>query len=263
MRTPTTTGSPEESKTTEEPLICNPSLATKLNFEGSSIMANNLGGQGPSSGAEMLLYVGIASHEGSAIDLVVTAQSSYEAADSSLNGVNGNHGQINVRSGTYVELLFRFVKGATNTSVELPEFYFTLLDIDQSDARHPERYYISGFEGIIKEDINDFEEEVLTDGRTLFKSLVSGNYWDSPRDPMNLGVVANPEDDTDLVDQRKRAVVAVFRNTSQFTVAFEVPQAPREVQLSGGRNFIFAGKSNLVDDLCPSRVPAPPGRPPG
>jgi hypothetical protein len=243
LNTKTTTGAPG-ALTVSEQFQCKPDEATYLEFGKSNVIVNNLGGKGPSIGEKMLVFQGISMYNGVSIDLVIKSIGLYTPGDATENGVQGNHAQINLQSGNAVELQFKFQETLTNKTVELPEFYFTLLDLDQGNNQHRERFYVSGYAHIVKEDINDFEEEPLVDGRTLFKSLQQGHSWDDPSDPDDLGVVVSESDSSKTVDQRKRAVMLVFRKTSEFTVTFEVTQ--KEGSETANRNFMFAGKSSLL-----------------
>lgn len=239
------TPSPEEFK-------CDPSKALDLDFTKSSTTGNNnLGGQGPDlSAPKALTLKSIAKTKaGASVDLVVTAKGNYTPAEGVQNGIKYGRGQINLQSGSFVELVFQFKDSATKAAVTLPEFYFTILDIDQSDARHRERFYVEGFSHLLKEDVNDFETELLPDGRTLIKSQQTGDSWDDPTDPSALTVITNPGDPDSTADQRKRAAMLVFRDTSEFTITFEVTQ--KTGTNTADRNFMFAGKSSLID-LCPT-----------
>jgi len=255
MLNTTTTEPPREQAAPK--LYCEPDKATALDFGRSEVVANNLGAMGPDSGIERLTFQGIATYQGSSVDLVVKANGDYVPHNSSDNGIIRNHGQINVRSGRAVELLFMFRYSASRDSVQLPEFYLTLLDIDQSDGEHQERFYISGFDLAVEEELKDYETELLPDGRTLYKSLHTGGSWDDPADPAKLGSVADPSNPSDTVDQRRRAVMFVFRDTSQFSITLEVGAVANQDEedkngpTSSGRNFMLAGESNLID-RCPT-----------
>jgi hypothetical protein len=252
LATATTSAAPSASTTTEAPMTCDTSLATPLNFASSSVTTNNLGGQGPSKSEPLkaLVFSNIATYAGASVDLSVTSTGTYTPADSTENGLINGHGQINLQSGTSVELTFRLIDSATGTPVSLPEFYFTFLDMDHSDVHHRERLYVSNFSGhSLKEDINDFEEELLVDGRALFKSQKTGHSWDDPTDPANLQVVSDPDDASITVDQRMRSVMMVFRAVSEFTVTYSVAQDTGTS--TQGSNFLFTGESSLID-LCPT-----------
>jgi hypothetical protein len=234
--------------TTQSTFKCNTSKAIELDFAQSTVTHNNLGGKGPGSGTEQITYRGIGHYLNASIDLVVSAVSDYEPGNSSDNIMTGHRGQISLMSGHSVDLLFQIEYTGSKHPVTLPQFYFTWLDIDESDVQHRERIYVSGFEADITEDIQDFEREMLSDGRTLYKALEVGDTWDDPADPSQLGVIVNPADATQMVDQRKRAVMLVYRHTSNFSVTLEISQKSEATPIS--RNFIFSGQSKLIE-RCP------------
>lgn len=225
---------------------CNPAAATRMDFAGTTVSVNNLGGAGPGSGAQEIRYKNIV--PGATIDLVVTALGSYVPSTVALNGKRDGLGQISLKSGNAVELKFQLQDTATKAPVKVPEWYFTILDIDQNDNLHRERFYVKGFAEAIKEGLNDFETDLLSDGRTIFKSQQRGMGWDDPDDPSKLAVVTDPDDASNTVDQRKRAVMLVFRDQSEFTLTYEVTQ--KAGTAAQGRPLIFAGSSNLLD-ICP------------
>jgi hypothetical protein len=251
--TATTTGEPGASSTAEAEFYCEPSRAVAIDIARSTVTLNNLGGAGPDGSRDdqqRLIYQGVGTFEGSSVDLVVKTSSDYVPWDSSANGIESNVGAINLKSGHSVELIFQFRYTASEDPVTLPEFYFSWMDIDDSDVAHQERIYVAGFTKMIVEEIYDFEKSVQTDGRTLIKSLIRGHSWDNPTDPMGLSVVADPDDPSETVDQRKRAVMLVFRDTAQFTVTLEVLQPPDSEEI--GRIFRFAGETSLIEH-CPIR----------
>lgn len=252
LNTTTTTGAPGAATTTEAPFYCEPSKATALDFARSDVTLNNLGGQGPNADdAERLTFQGIATYEGTSVDLVVKTTSNYTLANSSDNGLHGGaFGQINLRSNNAVELEFQLQESATGDAVSLPEFYFTILDIDQSDNFHNERVYAEGFARAIESDVTDIETQLLDDGRTVFRSMQTGYTWDDPSDPLNLAVAADPNDADHTVDQSARSVMLVFHNTSKFILTFEVTQ--NEGTAAMARNLRFSGESSLLS-RCPTK----------
>jgi hypothetical protein len=251
INTTTTTEAPNVVTTTSAPFFCEPTKATVLDFARSDVSLNNLGGMGPNTDdAERLTFQGIATYEGTSVDLVVKTTSNYTVSNSSDNGLVGPFGQISLQSGYAVELVFKLQETATGDEVTLPEFYFTLLDIDQSDNRHRERVYAEGFAQAVEEDVTDMETVLLTDGRTLFKSMQIGYTWDDPSDPLNLEIIVDPSNANHTIDQSARSVMLVFRNTSKFVLTFEVTQEEGTPDMS--RNLRFTGESSLL-----SRCPQP------
>jgi hypothetical protein len=251
----TTTTSPAPTvrpTTSSAPFRCERSEATALDFGGSTVTENNLGGMGPDTAdPAKMTFQGIATYAGASVDLVVEASGLYTPLAVADNGVSNNHGQVNLESGNAVELTFRFQETVSGNSVRLPEFYFSILDLDQSDTMHQERVYAGGFAHALTEEFADFEAEKLTDGRTLYKSLQAGYDWDDPSDPMNLGVVADPSPTANrTVDQRHRAIMFVYRDTTEFSMTFEIMDRTGTAATLG-QNFMFSGESSLMD-LCPS-----------
>lgn len=228
-----------------EAFSCEPGVATDLVFRDDGVAVNNLGGLGPGTGDGEMRFQGIGTVKAKDIDMVVQAVSDYVPMNVSENGVVDKLGQINVKSGTSVDLMFKFQDTETHNPVRLPEFYFTLLDIDQSDGQRRERIYASDYVGDVRADIQDFDAELLPDGRTLYKSQKVGGRWDDPDDPERLSIVVDKKDPSHTVDQNQRSVMLVFRQRSQFVLTLEVTQdGDAEPE---GRNFLFAGKSSLID----------------
>ena len=62
------------------------------------ISQNNLGGEGPDTGAEELRFKNVGSYGGSKIDLVVTAIENYTVFNNGQNRINKKFGQINLPS---------------------------------------------------------------------------------------------------------------------------------------------------------------------
>ena len=80
-----------------------------LTFSGATVSQNNLGGNGPDSGAEEMRFGDIGTTpDGESIDLVVTADSGYEVKNSDNNKiVNDEFGTINQLAGTVSTLQAR------------------------------------------------------------------------------------------------------------------------------------------------------------
>lgn len=239
LRNATTSTAPSP----ENVVACNRENAVSLDFSSSAVSVNNLGGRGPSEGAEEIRFQNIGVASGRSFDLVVQATTAYEPANTDDNGLVAALGRISLQSGHSVGLRFSLQDTTTNAAVTLPEFYFTLLDIDQESMHIRERIYVSSLAHYAVMEVNDIEIEEMADGRMLFKSMLAGHDWDDPTDPSNLAVVTS-SDLSDMVDQRKRAAMIVFRDISQFEISFEVTQSGVD---PSGRNFLFGGQSNLIN----------------
>jgi hypothetical protein len=66
----------------------------------------------------------------------VAPGSRYVPKSSSDNGLNGKFGQINLRLGESVDLMFTFRNSLTNVLIDLRSFYFTFFDVDQGPSNH-------------------------------------------------------------------------------------------------------------------------------
>jgi len=210
---------------------------------------SNLGGLGPDGGEESLRYYNIATAGGQAVDLVLTTTGEYTAKDVSINGLvqrNSCFGVVNVKSKkdseNSVTVNFDLVYHQTNTSVAFDHMYFTLFDLDESNNAAESITFYDNVNQVYP--INGGSELErsgdLTSG-LKFSSTEIGNGSDNPTDPESL---------TPL--QKRRAVTVDFVEKNQWKVTFSV------VGGKGGRNFVFGGRSNLVEAPIPSPVPTPP-----
>jgi len=206
-----------------------------LDFGAATVLHSNLGGHGPDSGDENLVYGGVLD----GIDLVVTAISHYTPNDINPSGGvlhNGEHlgfGVINIASGSHVDLLFKFVYHASGEGVVMPPFVFALFDSDQGFAHESrETYTVKGFNSYRLRDDSDVSVEMLSGhGHATFTSTLRGGKSDNPLSPSSL---------TKL--QEKRMVSLLFEDVSAFHLTLgEVGYANPQ-----GRNVFFSGSSTLV-----------------
>lgn len=178
------------------------------------------------------------------VDLVIRADENYEAYNPARNGLHlGKFGRINMKSGTQTVFNFRFVRSGTDEPVKVPEFVFTVFDIDQFkgcygrmtvNASHFASYHVSdNTELIVKTDAG----AVGRAASSTFMSSMAGTGRDNPTQPREL----TPE-------QAARSVSFVFRNRKFFNMGFEISDA------AAGQNILFAGKSSLLDSVCPKRA---------
>lgn len=238
---------------------CYPSAATAFVFSGAEVTSNNLGGNGPNTGdAPELRYSGAGEKNGRKFDLVVTADSYYKGGTG--NGINGLFGQIGLFAGRSVDLTFSLEDSASGDPVVLDEFYFSFLDLDEEITRIRERVFVRYHDATGPVDrvlypINDLTEVELPDGRTRYESTVTAGPWNNPTDPNNLGVVQNPNQNMGPLypkssDQRKEALMFIYRQTSSWKLTIEVTHTEGEPH---GRNFLFGGTSALMD-ICPRKT---------
>jgi len=215
---------------------------------------SNIGGVGPDSGEQSLRFVNITSGGGQAVDLVVTSNSTYEAHNNQQNGIvyggKGGFGVINMKSdktGTNsVEFLFNLFLSGTNTSVALKSCYFTMYDTDGSTTSEES---ITFFDRV--------EQVYLADQHTLQQSgsLSYGLTFQSASEEQGQGI-PNPKYPYDLTEQQMgRAVTVRYDERSMWKIRFSVTGGNK------GRNFVFAGMSNLAAPPTSAPTPAPTADP--
>lgn len=240
---------------------CFPSASTALVFAGASVVSNNLGGKGPNFGdPQELRYSGVGAKNGKGLDLVVTADNPSDytpKGNGEQNGLNGLFGTISVWAGTSVDLTFKIEESVSKAPVVLDEFYVSILDIDEEDTRIRERVYAKYdrklVDRVLEPTDRGMTEVELADGRTVYESTITAGPWNNPTDPMKLGVVANPSGTgVASVDQRKQALMFIYRRTSNWKLTFE---ATHTEGLPHGRNFVFGGTSAIID-ICPGKQEA-------
>jgi len=237
---------------------CFPSASTALVFAGATVISNNLGGKGPNFGdPQELRYTGVGTKNGQLLDLVVTVDkpSTYTPpSHGANNGLSGMFGVVVVWAGTSADLTFKIQDSATKAPVVLDEFYFSILDIDSEQIRIRERVYATYgphlVDRVLEPSDRAMTEVGLDDGRTVYESTVTSGAWNNPTDPMVLGVATNPSNfGTHSVNQRKQALMFIYRKTSTWQLTFE---ATLRDGVPHGRNFIFGGTSAIID-ICPQK----------
>jgi len=204
--------------------------STSLDFSATIVSHNNLGGQGPDTGDETLVYSGITSKNGFVVDLVISATSSYTPRDASKNGLQDSFGLINLEINSAVDLLFRFV--SNGQPIVMDSFYFTFFDLDQGMAHQArEKVTIRGFNSYELSEDSSLDTEELGESSAIFSSSMRGGKVDNPISPMSLSHM-----------QRERSVVVTFSGVSEFSVQL----SEENYASSQGRNWFFAGPSSLV-----------------
>jgi len=208
-----------------------------LDFTSATLVYNNLGGQGPIT----TLSTGPAPQEiryrnlvqGSAVDLVVTADSGYTAHNPSRNGILVGNGQINAKSGTEAHLTFKFVEEGTNTPYTMSLFYITFSDLDERHGgAEAERIKVSGYDTYYTNDDLAISEGSKTSGTVTFESADYGNYTDNFFHP-----------DSPSPTQLSHAVTFKFTNKANFSAKFSIEE---HRDFHAGRNILFSGISQLV-----------------
>jgi len=199
---------------------------------------SNLGGQGPDAGAEEMRYSNIADLNGGGIDLVVTNTTPYEYKSAKQNGLKGCFGKFNLIAPSSVTLSFRFVRTGTNDDVDASNYLFSIYDVDESQQGIKEQLTFSTpVDGYwLTADTELIVSGSAAAGDLGFESSVVGVGSDNPEYPEEL----DPS-------QEARTVTVQYASVSEFLVYFAAVDSADAAKLSG-RNFLFAGKSDLVED---------------
>ena len=206
-------------------------------------------------------FEGIGEFDGSAIDLVVTADSDYVVCSSDENRINGVFGQINMCSDREATMEFCFRDSSTDELVTLSTFSFVLHDFDNGKTLR-ERLRVSDFHDYLTSDDtsggavpSEIEISTLDDGRTQFYSTARGYGTDNAQDPDDL---------TEL--QEARMVELRFVGMSCITMSYAIlgldDDEPGFTTTRWGRNFLFGGGSGVVECKTAHDPPSPPPSPP-
>lgn len=214
-----------------------------IDFTQANVVHSNLGGAGPDSGEETLVFGNVKP----GVNLVITATSPYTPNTVNAQGgilrndVKNGFGVINLASGSSVDLKFQFQDAATGSPKILESFLFTFFDADHGMAHESrEAVTVTGFSSFKYSDETALDvTETSTDDAALnagagvatFTSTMRGGKVDNPTNPLALNNL-----------QERRTVVLLFENKADFTVSagesgYANPQ---------GRNIFFAGSSALV-----------------
>lgn len=213
-----------------------------LDFDLAEVTRNNLGNQGPEEGDEGVIYEKIATVGDDVIDLEVNAVGEYTAYNVSRNGKLGYYGQLNLQTGTEVELKFSLKNHATGEPYKADWMYFSLFDFDHAKLKgdYIWKEYMT---------LSGMSQMTLTDGTSIhvdpkgenyvLSSTIKGNGKDNPDDPMRL---------TD--EQMSKSVALTFKDVTSWNMKFRVgpPAFKPKSGNPDGRNFLFAGKSST--DVC-------------
>jgi len=114
-----------------------PDLSMRLD----SVINNNLAGKGPGSphSPKHMRFKGVALTDGSrTVDLMVTAGSGYAAARSSLNGLQGAFGNVNLQEDGMAGLVFELVDSDTDEAVVVNDLVLKFVDLDEGTQEDSE-----------------------------------------------------------------------------------------------------------------------------
>merc|ERR1712232_883846 len=158
------------------------------------VKQNNLGGHGPDSGEEGLVYIAKTTNTGlntSGNDLEIHLHANgtqYKPAWADHNGIQGRFAVFNVNPGTSVSMKIHAVDPETDKEITVPHVAFTFFDLDTGEdnvksveyikVRGHSKYYLSN-----ETEVNVTHE---SDGWTMFKATKQGTGDDNPSDPTAL-----------------------------------------------------------------------------
>jgi len=231
---------------------CSRAKAAKFDFAATTLSANNLGGRGPTTGAEEMRYSSIGTSDvGERFDLVVTTWSPqehtgppYVPAKNTENGMRNGFGIINMApigmedfTGT-TDFKFSFVHVGTNDPLVLSEVHMAIFDLDMEGySSTVEVASSTNYKGYIT-DVSPNLAATLDNstGRTKFKATSAG--------------LANPRNPNQLTDeQRRNSVMYFYSQVDNFELTFgtELGSTPS----IAGRNLFFAFESSLNNRCGP------------
>jgi hypothetical protein len=225
-----------------EPMVVEELSLCERTLKLDNVVRNNLGGAGPDSGDEGILFGDVMVGK----DLLVSASSAYTpnmlnpSGGVLRNGYRQGFGVINIASGSSVNLEFTLLDSATGA--ESPDsFVVTFFDGDHGMSHESrEVMTVNGMSNFIVHDLTELEiTETATDDASLasgvgvatFTSTLRGSKEDNPVSPFSLSGL-----------QEKRSVEVYFENKAKFTANF----AATGYVNPQGRNMMFAGASTLT-----------------
>jgi hypothetical protein len=226
----------------------------KVDFQLAENTINNLGGVGPNSHQDQMLYytnAAMADDGKTSYDLQVTViGNSYTAITPQVNGQNGHYGVINVGCGTSVDLKFQLIDPNSGAPATLKNLIFSWFDLDKGKLGGGletvllwpgyEKYMVSSSSEIITEDAN-CPANAGNGACKLFKASTWGVGKDNPSDPMIL-----------TKQQAARTFATYYSDVSSFRVTLTASEG------FGSRNFLFTGMSQVaygsVEECCPAHI---------
>lgn len=159
---------------------------TSVDVDLSTVTSNNLGGQGPKTGAEEIRYQKAIKLDGKTVDVVLTVDGEFSLDDSSRNGVSNQFGQLALTCGSSADFKFSFVDSQTGVPVEMDDMALTFYDLDQGKRG-------SGKESVSVCDpdevfamTNSELESSKAGSCHRYSATVKGTKKDNPTDPKDL-----------------------------------------------------------------------------
>jgi len=178
-----------------------------VDYKIQETMHSNLGGQGPDSGAEGIVYRTSESIDHKYIrDIIVeiNAVSPYHSASAHLNGRSHDFGAIHVDAGKHVDMKVSF-QNMDREPIELETFRMTFYDLDEAPHHSSQEYIIAEGHPRTQRDHHTDVAERHVHGDIEFLATEVGTGKD------------NPDDSSDLTKQQKdRSVVLTYHHKKQF-----------------------------------------------
>lgn len=211
-----------------------------MGFGSRELVYSNIGGNGPDNVEDEAMVISdVLPHHSETVDLVIRAMAHYYPNNVSRNGLWGEFVNINMKAGTHATFHFQFVHHTTRTPIVLKPTLITIADIDEQKKGAEEMLTVRPYIWEHTAFHSELQEETLEwDGEEDEEEIATapGALPDNPQHPLALPWRA-----------KKRAVTYLLAEGSEFWVNYSVGSG------WGGRNFLFAGASNIDCDtreLC-------------
>ena len=245
--------------------VCGQEVLLDLAAACQTILQNNLGGQGPDTGAEELRFGSVGSFAGRPFDLVFKttgvgegggADGSYVRGDAGNGCPKGSSfGKIVLRRGQKAGFTMTFRDSETNDPVVLPAFRFAFMDIDAGTSRvWQEHVFVTGHKGYTLDD-------------NTYLAVRNGNeggmdgVWVASTDAYHSSSADNPSDPQALTEtQRRLTVTFEFLSTSQVHFTLQSGRPGDNTKDNKQGSFFFSGSTNMIAP-CPPAMPPPPSPP--
>ena len=232
-----------------------------LDFEGACTrtLQNNMGGQGPDTGAEELRFGNAGVFNGRPFDAVIETVGSYVKGNGDNGcGASGKFGKLVMRRSQEASFTMTFRDSVSGEPVTLPAFRLSFMDIDAgSNNAWKEQLSVRGFHEYTLE-----EHTYLT--TTAGQGSASSDLWFSSTPAYSPASTSadNPTDPQALTEtQRRLSVSFVFLSRSQVSFSLRSGRTMDEKNDRWQGSFFFTGSTNLVTP-CPPSPPQSPTPPP-
>jgi len=203
-----------------------------------NLILNNLGGRGPDIPSpdqpkpDTIMYGNVLPLSGRHVNLAVSLAlgSSYYSHNNSFNGLDGPFGRINFKAGSSVDLMFRFLDGATFEPTTVDSFFWTFSGIDkqvkgaqESVTVYDQRWWKTSVPSAIS------TESSCGSSNTTFRAIETGGTEGNITHAMSMsGALLN------------HSVTLLIPSTDRFRVTLKADIG------WAGRNVLFTGPSNIV-----------------